>query len=179
MPAGLLTDLLVDGIIAGVGGVVIFLPQILFLFFFLGVLESTGYMARAAFLMDGLMSKVGLSGRSFLPLLSGYACAIPGVMAARSVPSAKERLLTILILPWMSCSARLPVYLLLIPLLVAGDFAQSLVLFALYFLGTAVAFLAALLLRGKVGIEKNHQPSFLMEMPAYNCLLYTSDAADE
>lgn len=167
LPAGLLTDLLVDGIIAGVGGVVIFLPQILFLFFFLGVLESTGYMARAAFLMDSLMSKVGLSGRSFLPLLSGYACAIPGVMAARSVPSAKERLLTILILPWMSCSARLPVYLLLIPLLVAGDFAQSLVLFALYFLGTAVAFLAALLLRGKVGIEKSHQPSFLMEMPAY------------
>ena len=167
LPPGLLTDLLVDGIIAGVGGVVIFLPQILFLFFFLGILESTGYMARAAFLMDGLMSKVGLSGRSFLPLLSGYACAIPGVMAARSVPSAKERLLTILILPWMSCSARLPVYLLLIPLLVAGDLAQSSVLFALYFLGTAVAFLAAFLLRGKVGIEKDHQPSFLMEMPSY------------
>ena len=167
LPPGLLTDLLVDGIIAGVGGVVIFLPQILFLFFFLGVLESTGYMARAAFLMDGLMSKVGLSGRSFLPLLSGYACAIPGVMAARSVPSAKERLLTILILPWMSCSARLPVYLLLIPLLVAGSFAQGLVLFALYFLGTGVAFLAAFLLRGKVGIEKDHNPTFLMEMPRY------------
>ena len=167
LPAGIFTDLLVDGIIAGVGGVVIFLPQILFLFFFLGILESTGYMARAAFLMDGLMSKVGLSGRSFLPLLSGYACAIPGVMAARSVPSAKERLLTILILPWMSCSARLPVYLLLIPLLVAGSFAQGLVLFALYFLGTAAAFLAAFLLRGKVGITKDHQPSFLMEMPRY------------
>lgn len=167
LPPGLLTDLLVDGIIAGVGGVVIFLPQILFLFFFLGILESTGYMARAAFLMDGLMSKVGLSGRSFLPLLSGYACAIPGVMAARSVPSAKERLLTILILPWMSCSARLPVYLLLIPLLVSGSLAQSLILFGLYFLGTAMAFVAAFLLRGKVGIEKDHQPSFLMEMPRY------------
>lgn len=167
LPAGLFTDLLVDGIIAGVGGVVIFLPQILFLFFFLGVLESTGYMARAAFLMDGLMSKVGLSGRSFLPLLSGYACAIPGVMAARSIPSAKERLLTILILPWMSCSARLPVYLLLIPLLVAGSFAQGLVLFGLYFLGTGAAFLAALLLRGKVGITREHQPTFLMEMPRY------------
>ena len=167
LPSGVFTDLLVDGIIAGVGGVVIFLPQILFLFFFLGVLESTGYMARAAFLMDGVMSKVGLSGRSFLPLLSGYACAIPGVMAARSVPSAKERLLTILILPWMSCSARLPVYLLLIPLLVAGSLAQGLVLFALYFLGTAAAFLAAFLLRGRVGIEKSHQPSFLIEMPPY------------
>lgn len=167
LPPGLFTDLLVDGIIAGVGGVVVFLPQILFLFFFLGVLESTGYMARAAFLMDGIMSKVGLSGRSFLPLLSGYACAIPGVMAARSVPSAKERLLTILILPWMSCSARLPVYLLLIPLLVAGGLAQGLVMFGLYFLGTATAFLAAFLLRGKVGIEKDHQPTFLMEMPRY------------
>ena len=167
LPPGLFTDLIVDGIIAGVGGVVIFLPQILFLFFFLGVLESTGYMARAAFLMDGVMSKVGLSGRSFLPLLSGYACAIPGVMAARSVPSAKERLLTILILPWMSCSARLPVYLLLIPLLVSSGFAQGLVLFGLYFLGTAVAFLAALLLRGRVGIKKDHQPTFLMEMPRY------------
>ncbi|MGJ8726050.1 MAG: ferrous iron transport protein B [Roseibacillus sp.] len=167
LPAGIFTDLVVDGIIAGVGGVIIFLPQILFLFFFLGILESTGYMARAAYLMDGLMSKVGLSGRSFLPLLSGYACAIPGVMAARSVPSAKERLLTILILPWMSCSARLPVYLLLIPLLVAGSFAQGLVLFGLYFLGTAAAFLAAFLLRGRVGIAKDHQPSFLMEMPRY------------
>ena len=167
MPPGLFTDLLVDGIIAGVGGVIIFLPQILFLFFFLGILESTGYMARAAFLMDGLMSKVGLSGRSFLPLLSGYACAIPGVMAARSVPSAKERLLTILILPWMSCSARLPVYLLLIPLLVTGSLAQGSVLFALYFLGTGAAFLAAFLLRGRVGIAKDHQPSFLMEMPRY------------
>ncbi|MDQ8190046.1 ferrous iron transport protein B [Roseibacillus persicicus] len=167
LPPGLLNDLLVDGIIAGIGGVVVFLPQILFLFFFLGVLESTGYMARAAFLMDGVMSKVGLSGRSFLPLLSGYACAIPGVMAARSVPSAKERLLTILILPWMSCSARLPVYLLLIPLLVAGSLAQGLVLFGLYFLGTASAFIAALILRGKVGIAKDHQPSFLMEMPRY------------
>ncbi len=167
LPSGLLNDLLVDGIIAGVGGVVIFLPQILFLFFFLGVLESTGYMARAAFLMDGLMSRVGLSGRSFLPLLSGYACAVPGVMAARSVPSAKERLLTILILPWMSCSARLPVYLLLIPLLVSGGLAQGLVMFALYFLGTGTAFLAAFLLRGRVGLSKDHQASFLMEMPRY------------
>ncbi|MBK1834646.1 ferrous iron transport protein B [Roseibacillus ishigakijimensis] len=167
LPEGLFSDLMVDGIIAGIGGVVVFLPQILFLFFFLGILESTGYMARAAFLMDGVMSKVGLSGRSFLPLLSGYACAIPGVMATRSVPSARERLLTILILPWMSCSARLPVYLLLIPLLVSGALAQGLVLFGLYFLGTGTAFLAALLLRGRVGLEKGYQPSFLMEMPRY------------
>lgn len=167
LPAGPFTELLVDGVIAGVGGVVIFLPQILFLFFFLGILESTGYLARAAFLMDGLMSRVGLSGRSFLPLLSGYACAIPGVMAARSVPSAKERLLTILILPWMSCSARLPVYLLLIPLLVTGVVSQAFTLFGLYFLGTATAFLAAWLLRGKVGLGAGHQPEFLMELPPY------------
>lgn len=167
LPEGPLAELLVDGIIAGVGGVVVFLPQILFLFFFLGILESTGYLARAAFLMDGLMSRVGLSGRSFLPLLSGYACAIPGVMAARSVPSAKERLLTILILPWMSCSARLPVYLLLIPLLVSGVLAQAFTLFGLYFLGTATAFLAAWLLRGRVGIGAGHQPEFLMELPPY------------
>lgn len=167
LPPGLFTNLLVDGIIAGVGGVVIFLPQILFLFFFLGVMESTGLMARAAFLMDGLMSKVGLSGRSFLPLLSGYACAIPGVMGARSVPSAKERLLTILILPWMSCGARLPVYVLLVPLLVSGSLAQGGVMFGLYFLGTAAAFIAAFLLRGKVGIAKDYQSTFLMEMPRY------------
>ncbi|MDP0491233.1 MAG: ferrous iron transport protein B [Verrucomicrobiota bacterium JB023] len=167
LPEGLFTDLIVEGIIGGVGGVVVFLPQILLLFLFLGILESTGYMARAAFLMDGVMSRVGLSGRSFLPLLSGYACAIPGVMATRSVPSAKERLLTILILPWMSCSARLPVYLLLIPLMVAGVFQQALVMFGLYALGTVTAFVVARLLKGTVGLAKDHQPSFLMELPPY------------
>src|SRR5690606_27399718 len=114
MPEGELRSLLVDGVIAGVGAVVVFLPQILLLFFFIGLLEDTGYMARAAFLMDRLMSKVGLHGKSFIPMLSSYACAIPGIMATRTIESPKDRLVTILIAPLMSCSARLPVYTLLI-----------------------------------------------------------------
>src|SRR5207237_9551881 len=114
MPAGDLRDLITDGALASVGGVIIFLPQILILFFFIGLLESTGYMARAAFIMDRLMSRVGLNGKSFIPLLSSYACAIPGIMATRTIEEPKDRLVTILVAPLMSCSARLPVYLLLI-----------------------------------------------------------------
>src|SRR5690606_36356706 len=114
MPPGDLRDLITDGAIAGVGGVVVFLPQILILFFFIGLLESTGYMARAAFIMDRLMSRVGLNGKSFIPLLSSYACAIPGIMSARTIEDHKDRLVTILVAPFMSCSARLPVYLLMI-----------------------------------------------------------------
>ena len=114
MPAGDFRDLVTDGVIAGVGGVLIFLPQILILFFFIGMLESTGYMARAAFIMDRLMSRVGLNGKSFIPLLSSYACAIPGIMATRTIEDPKDRLVTILVAPFMSCSARLPVYLLMI-----------------------------------------------------------------
>ena len=106
--------LLVNGVIAGVGAVVVFLPQILLLFLFIGFLEDTGYMARAAFLMDRLMSKVGLHGKSFIPMLSSYACAIPGIMATRTIETPKDRLVTILVAPLMSCSARLPVYTLLI-----------------------------------------------------------------
>ncbi|HTO04548.1 MAG TPA: ferrous iron transport protein B, partial [Opitutus sp.] len=121
MPAGDLRDLITDGAIAGVGGVVIFLPQILILFFFIGLLESTGYMARAAFIMDRLMSRVGLNGKSFIPMLSSYACAIPGIMATRTIEDPKDRLVTILVAPLMSCSARLPVYLLMIAALVPGD----------------------------------------------------------
>jgi hypothetical protein len=121
MAPGDLRDLITDGAIAGVGGVVIFLPQILILFFFIGLLESTGYMARAAFIMDRLMSRVGLNGKSFIPLLSSYACAIPGIMATRTIENAKDRLVTILVAPLMSCSARLPVYLLMIAALVPGD----------------------------------------------------------
>ena len=112
MADGDLRSLLVDGVIGGVGGVVVFLPQIILLFLFIGLLESSGYMARAAYLMDGVMAKAGLSGKSFLPLFSSYACAIPGVMATRTIDSAKERLVTIFVAPWMSCSARLPVYFL-------------------------------------------------------------------
>jgi ferrous iron transport protein B len=143
IPEGDLRSLLVDGVIGGVGGVVVFLPQILLLFFFIGLLESSGYMARAAFLMDGVMAKAGLSGKAFLPLFSSYACAIPGVMATRTIDSAKERLVTIFVAPWMSCSARLPVYFLIVPLLLhesEGTWKQALILFAIYTLGTLTAF---------------------------------------
>ncbi len=162
---GDLNSLLVDGIIAGVGGVVIFLPQIILLFFFISLLESSGYMARAAYLMDGIMNKAGLSGKSFLPLLSGYACAIPGVMATRTIPSAKERLATILILPWTSCSARLPVYVLIIPIMVSGAFAQGATLFGIYALGTVTALIAARLLKPRLGASE--PPQFLLELPPY------------
>jgi ferrous iron transport protein B len=114
LPPGDLRSLLVDGAVAGVGAVLVFLPQILMLFFFIGLLEDTGYMARAAFLMDRVMSKVGLHGKSFIPMLSSFACAIPGIMATRTIESPKDRLVTILVAPLMSCSARLPVYTLLI-----------------------------------------------------------------
>ena len=169
MPPGDLRSLLVDGMIGGVGGVLVFLPQILLLFFFIGLLESSGYMARAAFLMDGVMAKAGLSGKAFLPLFSSFACAIPGIMATRTIDSAKERLVTIFIAPWMSCSARLPVYFLIVPLLLhenEGSWKQALVLFSIYLLGTLTAFVVARLLRGKLGpdTEASH---FLLELPPY------------
>ncbi|MCU0750580.1 MAG: ferrous iron transporter B, partial [Akkermansiaceae bacterium] len=169
VPEGDLRSLLVDGVLGGVGGVVIFLPQIVLLFFFIGLLESSGYMARAAFLMDGVMAKAGLSGKAFLPLFSSYACAIPGVMATRTIDSAKERLVTIFVAPWMSCSARLPVYFLIVPLLLheqEGTWKQAAVLFAIYALGTGTAFIVARLLRKKLGPDSgaNH---FMLELPAY------------
>jgi ferrous iron transport protein B len=169
MPDGDLRSLLIDGVLGGVGGVVIFLPQILLLFFFIGLLESSGYMARAAYLMDGVMSKAGLSGKAFLPLFSSYACAIPGVMAARTIDSAKERLVTIFVAPWMSCSARLPVYFLIVPLLLhekEGTWKQALVLFAIYTLGTLTAFVVARLLRSKLGPDDGTR-HFLLELPPY------------
>src|SRR5262249_22072172 len=110
LPPGILTDLLTDGVIAGVGAVLVFLPQILLLFFFLSILEDTGYMTRAAFLLDRLMRGVGLHGKAFVPLLSSFACAIPGIMATRTIESPKDRIATIMIAPLMSCSARLPIY---------------------------------------------------------------------
>ncbi|MBC8127810.1 MAG: ferrous iron transport protein B [Gloeobacteraceae cyanobacterium ES-bin-144] len=170
MSDGDLRSLLVDGAIGGVGGVIVFLPQIVLLFFFIGLLESSGYMARAAFLMDGVMSKAGLSGKAFLPLFSSYACAIPGVMATRSIDSAKERLVTIFVAPWMSCSARLPVYFLIVPLLLhehEGTWKQALALFSIYTLGTLSAFIVARLLRKKLGpdVAKNH---FMLELPPYH-----------
>lgn len=169
MTDGDLRSLLVDGIIGGVGSVVVFLPQILLLFLFIGLLESSGYMARAAYLMDGVMSKAGLSGKAFLPLFSSYACAIPGIMATRTIDSAKERLVTIFVAPWMSCSARLPVYFLLVPMMInekEGTWKQALILFAFYVLGTTSAFIVARILRGRLGPDAspNH---FMLELPLY------------
>jgi ferrous iron transport protein B len=170
LPEGDLRSLIIDGVIGGVGGVIIFLPQIVLLFFFIGLLESSGYMARAAYLMDGLMSKAGLSGKAFLPLFSSFACAIPGVMATRTIDSPKERLVTMFVAPWMSCSARLPVYFLIVPLLLhekeGASWKQALVLFAIYATGILTAFVVARLLRGRLG--KDASPHhFLLELPAY------------
>src|SRR5258706_2585916 len=149
VPAGDLNSLLVDGIIAGVGAVIVFLPQILLLFLFIGFLEDTGYMARAAFLMDRLMSKVGLHGKSFIPMLSSFACAIPGIMATRTIESPKDRLVTILLAPLMTCSARLPGFSVLIAACipserVLGVFSlPALTLLAMYLLGIIIALLMA------------------------------------
>ncbi|MGD9811697.1 MAG: ferrous iron transporter B, partial [Sphingobium sp.] len=170
-PQGYLRSFLVDGVINGVGSVVVFLPQILVLFFFILMLEATGYMTRAAFLMDGLMAKVGLSGRAFIPLLSSFACAIPGIMATRSISDPKDRLTTILIAPLMTCSARLPVYAVIIGAFIPartvgpGIGLQGLVLFCLYVSGIVGAMLAALVLRRTV--TKGKSSGFLMEMPKY------------
>jgi ferrous iron transport protein B len=169
MPPGDLRDLLADGAIAGVGGIVVFLPQILILFFFLGLLESTGYMARAAFIMDRLMSRVGLNGKSFIPLLGSYACAIPGIMATRTIEDTKDRLVTILVAPLMSCSARLPVYLLMIAALLPGDRvpvgAKVGLMLLMYALGTTGAFGFAWLF--KKYLLKGEPPLMIMELPPY------------
>jgi ferrous iron transport protein B len=169
LPPGDLRDLLTDGVIAGVGGVVMFLPQILILFLFIGLLENTGYMARAAFIMDRLMSKVGLNGKSFIPLLSSYACAIPGIMATRTIEDPKDRLVTILVAPLMSCSARLPVYLLMIAALVPGDrvplFTKVGIMLFMYVLGTGGAFFFAWLF--KRTLLKGEPPMMIMELPPY------------
>ncbi len=171
MPDTLLRSLLTDGILAGVGAVVVFLPQILILFAFILVLEASGYMTRAAFLMDRLMARVGLSGRAFIPLLSSFACAIPGIMATRTIDDPKDRLTTILIAPLMTCSARLPVYAVIIAAFIPvrtvgpGIGLQGLVLFVLYLSGILGALGAALLLRRTV--TRGSAPGFMMEMPKY------------
>jgi len=171
IPRGDLNSLLVDGVIAGVGAVIVFLPQILLLFLFIGFLEDTGYMARAAFLMDRLMSKVGLHGKSFIPMLSSFACAIPGIMATRTIESPKDRLVTILVAPLMSCSARLPVYALLIAacvpnVTVLGFIKLSgLTMLSMYLLGIVVALLMAWLF--KKTLLKGETPLLIMELPPY------------
>jgi ferrous iron transport protein B len=171
IPPGDLNSLLVNGVIAGVGAVIVFLPQILLLFLFIGFLEDTGYMSRAAFLMDRLMSKVGLHGKSFIPMLSSYACAIPGIMATRTIETPKDRLVTILVAPLMSCSARLPVYTLLIAacipdIKILGFLKlQGLTMLAMYLLGTVVALLMAWLF--KKTLLKGETPMLIMELPPY------------
>jgi ferrous iron transport protein B len=166
--APLLQSLVVDGIIGGVGGVIVFLPQILILFFFIAVLEGSGYLARAAFLMDRLLGWCGLNGRAFIPLLSSFACAIPGIMAARVMPDQRSRLATILVAPLMSCSARLPVYILLIGAFIQpkyGAFWAGFALFAMHFLGLIVAIPIAWALNR--GVLKGKRLPFLLELPPY------------
>ena len=172
VPEGALRSLAVDGVIGGVGAVVIFLPQILILFLFIALLEDCGYMARAAFLMDRLMAGVGLSGKSFIPLLSSFACAVPGIMATRVIENRRDRLATILIAPLMSCSARLPVYVILIGAFVPAHHylggvlgLQGLVLFAMYAIGAIVAIGVAWLL--KKTLLRGETPPFVLELPSY------------
>ena len=171
LPGGFLRDLLTEGVLTGVGSVVVFLPQIVILFAFILAMEQSGYMARAAFIMDRMMAGVGLSGRSFIPLLSSFACAIPGIMATRAIADPKDRLTTILIAPLMTCSARLPVYAVIIGAFIpattvgGGVGLQGLVLFALYLAGIVGAMVAALVLRRSV--TKGDASGFIMELPKY------------
>ena len=170
MPAGILTDLLAEGVISGLGGIVIFIPQIAFLFLFISILEETGYMSRVVFLMDRGLRKFGLSGKSVVPLISGTACAIPAVMATRNIENWKERLITILVVPFTTCSARLPVYLILIALVIPdgrllGFNYQGLTLMGLYFLGFLMAILSASLLNNF--LRSPNKSYFVVEMPNY------------
>ena len=163
LPEGMLNDLLVDGIISGVGGVLVFLPNILILYFFISLMESSGYMARAAFIMDKLMHHIGLHGRSFIPLFMGFGCNVPAIMATRTIENRNARMITILIIPLMSCSARLPIFLLL-----AGTFfpqKAGVALFAMYMIGVALAAVMAVVFR-RVLFNKEETP-FVMELPPY------------
>lgn len=175
LPSGILTDLLTEGIIAGIKGIAVFIPQIAFLFLFISLLEESGYMSRVVFLMDRIMRPFGLSGKSVVPLISGAACAIPAVMATRTIESWKERLITILVVPFTTCSARLPVYLILIALVIPeGSFLgfgyKPLTLFLLYFLGFAMALLSAMVLHKILKIKS--RSFFMVEMPTYRMPLF-------
>lgn len=163
MPAGALRDLVVDGIIGGVGGVIVFLPNILILFFFISLMEDSGYMSRSAFIMDKLMHKMGLHGKSFIPLIMGFGCNVPAVMATRTLDNRSDRLLTMLIIPFMSCSARLPVYVLLISAFFVSY--QGAVLFLIYFIGIVLAVVMGLFFK-KTLFAKKEVP-FVMELPPY------------
>lgn len=163
LPEGPVRDLLVDGIIGGVGGVIIFLPNILILFFFISLMEDTGYMARASFIMDKLMHKIGLHGKSFIPLIMGFGCNVPAIMATRTLDNRKDRILTMIITPFMSCSARLPVYVLLISAVFPSH--QGLMLSFIYLTGILLAIITALIMK-KVAFAKKEVP-FVMELPPY------------
>lgn len=163
LPAGMISDMIVDGIIAGVGGVLVFLPNILILFFFISLLEDTGYMARAAFIMDKLMHKMGLHGKSFIPLLTGFGCGVPAVMATRTLENPKDRIITMMAIPFMSCSARLPIYLLFVSAFFESN--QGLILMGIYLIGIAFAVLTSLLLK-KVKFPTDSD-QFVMELPPY------------
>ncbi|MDC0249468.1 ferrous iron transport protein B [Flavobacteriales bacterium] len=170
LPEGLLNDLVVNGILAGLGGIVIFVPQIMFLFAFIAFLEDTGYMARVSFITDKLLRSVGLNGRSIIPLLSGAGCAIPAIMSARTISSWKERIITIMVTPLMSCSARLPVYTLIIAMIIPteelmGFNLQGLILMAFYLIGFVAAIGIAFLL--KFIIKSKERSYYIMEMPSY------------
>ena len=172
MSPGPFRSLIVDGVVGGVGGILVFLPQICFLFFFIALLEDCGYMARAAFLMDKLMTRVGLSGKSFVPLMSSFACAIPGIMATRTIENRRDRMVTILVAPLMSCSARFPVYTLMIATFIpdvlwAGGWItlRGVLTFVMTFFGAAVAIPVAWLL--KKTLFRGETPPFVMELPSY------------
>ena len=170
MPEGILTSLVSEGIISGLGGIVIFIPQIAFLFLFISILEETGYMSRVVFLMDRGLRKFGLSGKSVLPLISGTACAIPAVLATRNIENWKERLITILVVPFTTCSARLPVYMILISLVIPderlmGINYQGLTLMGLYLTGFLMAIVSASILNRL--IKSPNKSYFVVEMPNY------------
>jgi ferrous iron transport protein B len=170
MPAGILTDLIAEGVISGLGGIVIFIPQIAFLFLFISILEETGYMSRVVFLMDRSLRKFGLSGKSVVPLISGTACAIPAVMATRNIENWKERLITILVVPFTTCSARLPVYMILISLVIPnerllGISYQGLTLMGLYLIGFLMAIVSASILNR--ALQSPNKSYFVVEMPNY------------
>lgn len=171
LPAGMLTDLMLDGVLAGLGGIVIFVPQIAILFAFISILEDTGYMARVTFMMDKLMRKVGLSGKSVVPMIGGLACAVPSIMAARNIESWKDRMITIMVTPLVSCSARLPVYILIISLIIPPDRVfgiinkQGLALMAMYLVGIVVAVVVAWVM--KFLFKAKERSYFIMELPVY------------
>lgn len=171
LPLGLFNDFLVNGLIAGVGGVLVFIPQIVLLFGMISLLEDTGYLARVSFMSDGLLRKFGMNGKSVVPLVSGFACAIPAIMAARTIENKKERLITIFVTPLMSCSARLPVYIFLVSFLVPNKAVlgfinlQGLMMMAMYLLGVVVSFIAALIINYL--LRNKTEGSFILELPNY------------